>query len=713
LKNDHNLFNTVMNAPIGICILDAATLISEIVNSKFLEVADKPYGAIYGQYYWDSFAEARPSYESALAGVVKAGEPYYADEVELMLIRHGQEERIYVTFVYSPVKDTSGKVTKVAVWVLENTYQVRQRQKETQALNEELAASNEELASSNEELSSAVVELNRSQELLRESNEKLEERITARTKALEQSEQSAQAANEELTAMNEEMTAINEELTVINEELSQSREELQQTITELTAAKRQTERDEKLFRSIALNIPNSLVIVIDRDHRFLTVEGDMMTRLGYDGKDYEGKHSAEISSPERYEASKPLYDRMFSGEQFTIERKGERGNDLLVHLVPLKNEEGEVYAGLIIALDITDVKQAEERSAKLAAIVDSSDDAIVGKTLEGIVTSWNQSAECTFGFTAEEMIGQSILKIIPADRQHEETTILARLRNGERVEHFETLRLTKEGKQVDLSLTISPVKDKEGKIVGISKIARDISERKRDEVRKNDFIGMVSHELKTPLTTLNALTQVTAAKLKTSPDTFLSGAMEKAQVQVRKMTGMINGFLNISRLESGKILIDKKKFDLSELLKEVISETALTTAGSQVHFEPCAPVMIFADADKIGSVISNLVSNAVKYSPKEKPITISCNVLKDSVQVSIKDEGIGIEPEDQEKLFERYYRVENPNTRHISGFGIGLYLSSEIIQHHDGTIGVKSVPGKGSTFFFTLPLPTAGQAQEV
>jgi hypothetical protein len=123
------LEKTILNAPIGICLLNAETLVAEMVNAKFLEVAGKPYEAVFGQFYWDAFAEARPYYEAALTGVVETGEPYYADEVELMLVRHGKEENIYVTFVYAPVRDETGKVTKVAVWVLENTRQVSEREK--------------------------------------------------------------------------------------------------------------------------------------------------------------------------------------------------------------------------------------------------------------------------------------------------------------------------------------------------------------------------------------------------------------------------------------------------------------------------------------------------------------------------------------------------------------------------------------------------------
>jgi PAS domain S-box-containing protein len=511
------------------------------------------------------------------------------------------------------------------------------------------------------------------------------------------------ATNEEFIATNEELTAANEELAATNEELAATNEELAATNEELTEIQANLQRSEKLFRSIALNIPKSLIIVIDKSHRYVTIEGDIMEKMGYNRNDYEGKHPATIS-PERYEASKHLYERVMAGEKFSVERKAETGESFVVYFVPLKNGYNEVEAGLIIALDISDIKQAEEKSAKLAAIVESSDDAIISKTLESVITSWNDSAERMFGYTADEIIGQTIYKIIPPDRQDEEPRILSSLKNGERVEHFETKRVTKDGRLLDVSLTISPVRDARGNVIGLSKIARDITEKKQEEQRKIDFIGMVSHELKTPLTSLNAIMQVASAKLKKSDNLFLASAVERANVQVKRMTGMVNGFLNISRLEAGKMHIEKEQFDLVELLSEILAEIRLTLSIHTITFVECKPVQINADRDKIGSVISNLIGNAIKYSPNGKQIEINCQIRGAAAMVSVKDEGMGIEPPDLEQIFDRYYRVEKDHTRHIAGFGIGLYLSAEIIRQHDGNIWAESEIGKGSTFYFTLPL---------
>jgi PAS domain S-box-containing protein len=395
---------------------------------------------------------------------------------------------------------------------------------------------------------------------------------------------------------------------------------------------------------------------------------------------------------------------MLSGEKFSVERQAATGENYVVHFVPLKSDDGEVEAGLVMAIDVTEIKQAEEKSAKLAAIVESSDDAIISKTLESVITSWNNSAQRLFGYKAEEIIGQTIYKIIPPDRQEEEPHILSRLKKGERVEHFETKRLTKDGRLIDLSLTISPIKDPHGNIIGLSKIARDITEKKLDETRKSDFIGMVSHELKTPLTSLNAIIQVANAKLRNSSDAFLTGAMEKANVQVKRMTGMINGFLNVSRLDAGKILIDKQEFSLDDLVREIIDETKLIVNTHRISLTKCVSIKINADMDKISSVITNLISNAVKYSPRGTVIEIACDLQDEMAVFSVKDQGMGIKPADLAHIFDRYYRVESDDTRRIAGFGIGLYLSAEIIKRHDGVLWADSEIGKGSAFYFSLPV---------
>ncbi|MCX2573132.1 PAS domain S-box protein [Pedobacter sandarakinus] len=241
-----------------------------------------------------------------------------------------------------------------------------------------------------------------------------------------------------------------------------------------------------------------------------------------------------------------------------------------------------------------------------------------------------------------------------------------------------------------------------GYIEEFSGMFMDITERKLDELRKNDFIGMVSHELKTPLTAINGFVQVLQRKARLGEDHYSESALDKTHIQIKKMTTMINGFLNVSRLESGKLLIDRTSFRLDNLLRETVDETFISPSTHKIVLGLACDVTVNADRDKIGNVISNLLSNAHKYSPNGTSIAINCQVVDREVIVSVKDEGIGISMDDAKKLFERYYRVQSNHT--ISGFGIGLYLSAEIIERHNGKIWVESEGGQGSTFYFSLPI---------
>jgi PAS domain S-box-containing protein len=347
---------------------------------------------------------------------------------------------------------------------------------------------------------------------------------------------------------------------------------------------------------------------------------------------------------------------------------------------------------------------AEERSAMLAAIVDSSDDAIISKNLKGIITSWNLSAQRIFGYCAEEMIGESIIKLIPKDRLEEEPKILSMLKIGQRVDHFETKRVTKMGRLIDVSLTISPVKNAAGKIIGLSKIARDITDKKLEEQRKNDFIAIASHELKTPLTSVRSYVQLALAKARNSSDAFTENILFRAEVQTTRMVTMIHDFLDLSRLEDGKMSLNLSRFTLVQLLDDLMAEARILAPNHIVTHQGCTNLEIYADREKISQILSNLLSNAVKYSLPGTFVRIECTHEQNSVSINFTDQGVGIDPLDQPRLFERFYRVKNEQLKNVSGFGIGLHLVSEILKLHGSDIKVKSDPGKGSTFYFTLPV---------
>ena len=364
----------------------------------------------------------------------------------------------------------------------------------------------------------------------------------------------------------------------------------------------------------------------------------------------------------------------------------------------LLNQLQESESKLRLAIDST------EQNTLFAAIIASSNDAIVAKTLEGRIMTWNNAAQKLFGYMAEEIIGKSIMTIIPEDRTDEELYILSKLRNGETVEHYETKRLTKTGLQIDVSLTISPIKDHSGRVIGISKIARDITEKKQEEKRKNDFVAMVSHELKTPLTSMLLYAQLLVRKSSTVEDTAFLNMSTKMEAYVKRMISMIVDYLGLSRIEEGNIDLNRTHFDLRLLAEEVMEEAGLISAKHQLQIVGCEGVQLYADIEKMRQVLINLVSNAVKYSPAGGVVTLGCECMSGKVRIYVKDEGMGITAVDQAKLFQRFYRVKDEQNKNISGFGIGLYLVSELLRLHGSEIVVDSVIGEGSTFYFYLDM---------
>ncbi|MEJ2883645.1 PAS domain S-box protein [Pedobacter sp. GR22-6] len=432
--------------------------------------------------------------------------------------------------------------------------------------------------------------------------------------------------------------------------------------------------------------------------------------FGYTASEMIGTSILRLIPEDRADEEPHILSRLRNGDRvdhFHTKRRRKDGQlvDVSLTISPVRNREGLIIGVSKIARDITAIKIAEEKSAILSAIITSSDDAIISKDLNSTITSWNASAQRIFGYSAEEMIGESILKLIPLDRHQEEPLILGKLKSGERVEHFETRRMTKWGTLIDVSLTISPIKDNAGNIIGLSKIARDITDKKLEEQRKNDFISIVSHELKTPLTSLRSYIQLALIKARERTDEFSTRLLTRAEVQTGKMSTMIHDFLNLSRLEEGKMTLSLSKFSLADLMKEVVLEAEILASSHQLVMDACPEVELLADRDKLGQVLTNLLSNAVKYSASGSRITIDCLVRDNQVEISFADQGLGIAEEDQRHLFERFYRVrQDQQQSHVSGFGIGLYLVSEILKLHGSEIRLQSRPGEGSVFSFSLAL---------
>jgi PAS domain S-box-containing protein len=355
-----------------------------------------------------------------------------------------------------------------------------------------------------------------------------------------------------------------------------------------------------------------------------------------------------------------------------------------------------------------DYRDAIKKQAMLAAIIDSSDDAIISKTLEGMITSWNQAARRMFGYDEIEVIGRHISLLIPPDRQQEEDMIIDRIRKGLKVEHFETLRQTKDGRLIPISLTVSPIKADDGTIIGASKIARDISEqvKAQEEIRmlnarKDEFIGIAGHELRTPITTIKAYLQLMEEQAETA---IARDFLGKALRQVNKLNRLIGDLLDVSKIQTGKLQYNMIPCRLLPLVREGVETIRQIYPGHSIDIiSPGEDPVIIADGAKVEQVLINFLNNAIKYSPDATSIEVKVKTSEGHAIVSVKDFGIGIPPHHLDDIFDRYFRA-NPDVS-AGGLGLGLYISKEIIRRHNGDIRVESKEGEGSVFYFSLPLP--------
>jgi PAS domain S-box-containing protein len=570
--------------------------------------------------------------------------------------------------------------------------------------------------------------------------------------------------------------------------------------------------------------------------------------------------------------------------QFKTIRRTREGVEIPVSITisPIRDQKGQVTGSSQIARSIIEENAAEEKQARLAAIVASSDDAIVGKSLQGIITSWNIGAEKMFGYTEQEAIGQHISLLIPPERLNEEDIIIGNIRAGKKVDHFQTIRRTKGGQQLHISLTVSPILNKAGEIIGASKIARNITAQKESERsvaknmermeilnsisksinedldlqhilqrvtdattrltgadfgaffynrvdqggesywlytisgapraafenfpmprntavfhptfsgedvvrvdditkdprygknspyfgmpeghlpvvsylavpvithsgvvigglffghkqagifkeehedlvvtvasqaavaidnsrlfeevkdlsnKKDEFIALASHELKTPLTSMSGFLQILERMV---PDGSAKSFAEKALKQLAKLNELVNDLFDISKIQAGKLQLNFEPFDLSDLLDEITDTFEQTHPLYNLKMAADGELLVSGDKMRLEQVLTNLLGNAVKYAPNAREVSMIAIRTGNEIRISVKDQGPGILPENQQHIFSQFYRVKEQE-RKTSGLGLGLYISKDIIDRHGGRIWVESTPGHGATFTFSLP----------
>ncbi len=415
---------------------------------------------------------------------------------------------------------------------------------------------------------------------------------------------------------------------------------------------------------------------------------------------------------------------------------------------------------LIVAAAVTQRRIAEETLMYLASIVENSEEAIIGKTLGEVITSWNAGAARIYGYTAVEVVGRPITMLTPQDRGGEMAEIMKRLLKGDRITQYETKRVCKDGRQIDVSLTISPIFDRTGRIVGASTIAQNISDRKdlekqrekqstalaeslnelarRERIMrsllediqgsktkleeqkrtlqdankrletlsalKDEFVATVSHELRTPLTAIKEGVSLLIDKLLGPLNEEQMDFLTTVDQNIDRLTELIHNMLDLSKIEAGRLRMMRRPMDVAELLRETVQNYKTMAGERDLRFEIAAAPPAFADLLRITQVVGNLFSNAMKFTADNGVIVLGVKEAKDGfVSVFVKDNGIGIAQEDIPKLFKKFSQV---GERRATGTGLGLALCKELVELHGGTVQLVSEKGKGSTFSFTLPIYT-------
>ncbi len=370
--------------------------------------------------------------------------------------------------------------------------------------------------------------------------------------------------------------------------------------------------------------------------------------------------------------------------------------------------------------DITERKRAERQLAHLSAIVNASQDAIIGTNLEFIVTSWNASAERLYGYTAEEAIGQSIRILQLVDRPDELPSLMAKVTHGESIDSFPTIRRCKDGTLIDVSLTLSPIKDRSGQTIGVSTIARNITEAVRlerqlqeqtkqlaEEARlKDEFLAMLAHELRNPMAPI--CNGIEVLQILPPSGEEAKQILDMMEEQAHNMVRLIDDLLDVSRVTRGKMELRRQRVALTTIITNAI-QTAQPLIHAKGHEltvrQTTERLYVYGDPTRLTQIVANLLNNAAKYTPQGGKIALSTERIGDEGAIRVKDNGLGIGSDIMPSIFDMFVQADNSLNRSQGGLGIGLTLVKSLVEMHGGTVEATSDGwGKGSEFTVRLPI---------
>jgi PAS domain S-box-containing protein len=504
------------------------------------------------------------------------------------------------------------------------------------------------------------------------------------------------------------------------------------------------------------------IVTIDHEGRVVEFNPAAERTFGYRRAEVLGRTLAETILPPAYaeQHRRGLAHYLATGESRMLNRRVEltalRADRTVISvelaITRIATSGPPLFTGFI--RDISERKHAEARIREFAAIVEAAEDAIIGKTLDGVITTWNAGAERLYGYTADEAIGRSISFLLPLDRGDELSELLAPLSRNERIEHYETARQRKDQTIIDVSLSISPIKDADGRVVGAASIARDITERKqaaalirelnldlerrvlertselggtleqlkvahvlleregyelrRANAHKSDFLASMSHELRTPLNAIIGFSELMLDRTESEvPNEQRKAFLGHIQDSGRHLLLLVDDLLDLSKVEAGGMDLQPQHVLLAKLIDDCVTITRATASAKQISFETrCDPpdAVITIDPVRLKQMVYNLLSNAVKFTPDGGRVSVETQVTENQAILTVRDNGVGIKPEDQALIFEEFRQGDLDSVRGEEGTGLGLAVVRRLVGLQHGKVGLESVVGQGSVFTVTLPL---------
>jgi len=432
-----------------------------------------------------------------------------------------------------------------------------------------------------------------------------------------------------------------------------------------------------------------------------------------------GKHPSTFGMaydeayPEAKHRMRPLMESIFNGGESTsfvdqlipIYRNGQISEAYWTFShSPLREEDGTIVGVFLDCFETTSSRKNQEATKDFRSLSDSISQPVFATNTKGGITYSNSNFLAYTGKTFGELQDFGWNSIIPAEDLDKVMKGWMEAIKTDQPYTTEIRYIRHDGQARWFLASVVPVFDSAGKAERWVGSAVDIQNLKDQETEKDIFIGMASHELKTPVTSIKGYVQLLQRAYGNGKDEFLISSLNTLDKQVKSLTKLIGDMLDISKIKTGNVALDLEVFSVDELVKDVIGELSHVNPDHQFIYNKVACDNIFGDRERIGQVLVNFLTNAIKYAPDSHKISIECETKDDRIRVSVIDQGVGLSPADRERVFERFFRSEGKRQDTFPGFGIGLYVAADIIHRHNGIIDVESSLGKGSNFYFELPI---------